>query len=149
MVARDGAEPPTPAFSELSCTFNNLQVADGCVSPSNYVQVGLIVGCIVGCESERRETAHHQRESKSRRALPRRVVLVGFVSPWQVWDRCSLSLVAGNEHTILSCTTQQYQPTAQAASGVSRHLTGPPRPPGPSDLTTPADAAPAVVHLPK
>jgi hypothetical protein len=36
----------------LSCTINNLQVADGCVSPSNCVQGGPIVGCIVGCESE-------------------------------------------------------------------------------------------------
>jgi hypothetical protein len=35
---------------ELSRTFNNLQVADGCVSPSKYVQVYAIVGCIMGCE---------------------------------------------------------------------------------------------------
>ena len=33
----------------LSCTFNNLQVADGCVGLSNYVQVRRIVGCVVGC----------------------------------------------------------------------------------------------------
>ena len=33
----------------LSYTFNNLQVTDGCVSPSKYVQVILIMGCIVGC----------------------------------------------------------------------------------------------------
>src|SRR5208282_2481751 len=32
----------------LSCTINNLQVADGCVSPSNYVQVRSIVGRIMG-----------------------------------------------------------------------------------------------------
>jgi len=29
----------------LSCTFNHLQVADGCVSPSNYAQVKPTVGC--------------------------------------------------------------------------------------------------------
>ena len=33
----------------LSYTFNNLQVTDGCVSPSKHVQVILIMGCIVGC----------------------------------------------------------------------------------------------------
>ena len=33
----------------LSYTFNNLQVTDGCVSPSKYVQVILIMGCTVGC----------------------------------------------------------------------------------------------------
>jgi hypothetical protein len=33
----------------LSCTFNNLQVADGCANPSSYVQVRPIMGCIVGC----------------------------------------------------------------------------------------------------
>jgi hypothetical protein len=33
----------------LSYTFNNLQVTDGCVSPSKHVQIRLIVGCIVGC----------------------------------------------------------------------------------------------------
>jgi len=33
----------------LSYTFNNLQVTDGCVSPSKYVQVMIIMGCIVGC----------------------------------------------------------------------------------------------------
>ena len=33
----------------LSYTFNNLQVTDGCVSPSKHVQVILIMGWIVGC----------------------------------------------------------------------------------------------------
>ena len=33
----------------LSFTFNYLQVADGCVSPSKHVQVRPIVGCVVGC----------------------------------------------------------------------------------------------------
>jgi hypothetical protein len=33
----------------LSRTINNLQVADACASPSNYVQVRATVGCIVGC----------------------------------------------------------------------------------------------------
>ena len=33
----------------LSHTFNNLQVTDGCVSPSKHVQVIRIMGCIVGC----------------------------------------------------------------------------------------------------
>jgi hypothetical protein len=33
----------------LSYTFNNLQVTDGCVSSSKYVQVILIMGRIVGC----------------------------------------------------------------------------------------------------
>src|ERR1700732_10584 len=45
MVDRDGVEPPTPAFSD---TFNNLQVADGCISPSKHVQARPIVGCVVG-----------------------------------------------------------------------------------------------------
>ncbi len=40
------ARRATPAFSECgySYTFNNLQVTDGCVSPSKYVQVVLIMG---------------------------------------------------------------------------------------------------------
>lgn len=49
--SRDGVKPPTPAFVSLwlSCTINNLQAADGCVSPSSYVQVRPIMGCVVGC----------------------------------------------------------------------------------------------------
>jgi hypothetical protein len=34
----------------LSSTFNNLQVSDGCVSPSKHVHDELIVGCNVGRE---------------------------------------------------------------------------------------------------
>jgi hypothetical protein len=34
----------------LPYTFNNLQVADACVSPTKYVQVILTMFCIVGCE---------------------------------------------------------------------------------------------------
>ena len=35
----------------LSCTFNNLQVTNGCLSPSKYMQVPPIMGCIMGCEN--------------------------------------------------------------------------------------------------
>jgi|CZKD01.1.fsa_nt_gi hypothetical protein len=35
----------------LSCTINNLQAADGCARPSNDVQIGPILGWIVGCGS--------------------------------------------------------------------------------------------------
>ena len=33
----------------LSHSFNNLQVTDGCVSPSNNVQGRLPMGCVMGC----------------------------------------------------------------------------------------------------
>jgi hypothetical protein len=38
----------------LSCTINNVQSADGCVSPSDYVQVRPIVGCGTSAKSERK-----------------------------------------------------------------------------------------------
>lgn len=36
---------------QLSCTLNNLQVSDGCVSPSKDVQDRPIVGSVVGCQA--------------------------------------------------------------------------------------------------
>lgn len=42
----------------LSNAFNNLQVTDGCVSHSKYVQVILIVGRAVGCRSAAASNQH-------------------------------------------------------------------------------------------
>ncbi len=49
----------------LSYTFNNLQVTDGCVSPSKYVQVILIMGCILGCGDPRLSLNERNRECLS------------------------------------------------------------------------------------
>jgi len=51
----------------LSQTFNNLQVSDGCVSPSKYVQVRLSVGCIVGCASYQGDRIESERENSSQK----------------------------------------------------------------------------------
>jgi len=56
-----GNEKQPRAYTEIgtanggtSGQLNNLQVADGCVSPSKYMEVGAIVGGIMGCGFELR-----------------------------------------------------------------------------------------------
>ena len=59
VVARDGIEPPTPAFSNLkkSNRFNNLDGADGTVSTSKWLKDAARLGSILGREEEVQLTA--------------------------------------------------------------------------------------------